>query len=90
MTLWRAVIFALLILGFQCSEGLIEKLVQFFIVLRGVCLEFPTKIEWDLEVEGHWSSRRNFSSFLRQLPDALFFSAYLWLGHKSSASFPVI
>jgi hypothetical protein len=65
MTLWGAVIFALFIFGFQCSEGLIEKLVQFFIVLRGVCLELSTKIGWDLEIERHCSRRRNFPSFLR-------------------------
>jgi len=90
MTLWRAVIVALLIFGFQRSEGLIEKLVQFFIVLRGVGLEFPTKIGWDLEVERHSSSRRNFPSFLRELPDTLIFCAYLGLSHKLHAIFPVI
>jgi hypothetical protein len=59
----QAGVSASVIFGFQRGKGLIEKLVQFLIVLGRVSLEFAAKVGRDLEVERHSPSTRNPSAF---------------------------
>jgi hypothetical protein len=80
----QAEVLASVIFGFQSGKRLIEKLVEFLIVLRGVSLEFATKVGWNLEVQRHSTSP---IGFLRQRPGALIFCGRKTFCHKSPATF---